>query len=139
MGKIILRGFLDPFSWFFINNPKGGKNLGKEIFKISIISICILGFVAFGTAYAQQKKVGGGDIKYEATGSLTPVVFSHESHVNQHKVKCTDCHPKIFKTKKSDLKMTQADFAQGKYCGVCHDGKKAFSAQEKADCAKCHK
>ena len=112
--------------------------MGKEILKISIISVCILCLLTLSAAFAQQK-VGGGDIKYEATGSLAPVLFSHESHVKQHKVKCNDCHPKIFKTKKSDLKMTQADFTQGKYCGSCHDGKKAFSAVAEADCVKCHK
>jgi c(7)-type cytochrome triheme protein len=93
-----------------------------------------------GAVHAQQKKVGGGDIKFEAKGSnLGPVTFSHEIHVNQHKAKCTDCHTKIFKMKKGEAKMTQASFGEGKYCGACHDGKKAFSATEKADCVKCHK
>jgi c(7)-type cytochrome triheme protein len=131
MGKLILRGFLDSIPGISIINPKGGKNLGKEIYKISIISICILGFVAFGTAYAQQKKVGGGDIHYEAKGGQAAVLFSHESHVNQYKLKCNECHPKLFKTKKGEGKMAQ--------CAACHDGKKAFSTVEKADCAKCHK
>jgi len=114
--------------------------LGKEIFKISVISIFILCLVAMGVAYAQQKKVGGGDIKFEAKGSnLGPVTFSHEAHATQQKLKCTDCHTKIFKMKKGGTKMTQASFAEGKYCGACHDGKKSFSATAKADCAKCHK
>jgi c(7)-type cytochrome triheme protein len=131
MGKLILQNALDPIRPIHINNMKGGKNLGKEFCKVSIISICILCFVAFGTAYAQQKKVGGGDIQYEAKGGQAAVLFSHESHVNQYKLKCTDCHPKIFKVKKGEGKMTQ--------CAACHDGKKAFSTVDKADCAKCHK
>src|SRR5512136_1367235 len=119
MGKLIMKRFLDSIPRISIINLKGGKNLGREFYKISIITFCIICLLTLGAAYAQQKKVGGGDIKYEG-GGKGPVIFSHESHVNQHKVKCTDCHPKTFKTKKSDLKMTQADFAQGKYCGACH-------------------
>lgn len=113
--------------------------MGNGFCKVLIIAICILCFTAIGVGYAQQKKVGGGDIKYEATGSLPPVVFCHETHVNQYKIKCTDCHPKMFKAKKGEAKMTQASFAEGKYCGACHDGKKAFSAVAESDCAKCHK
>ena len=79
----------------------------KRIWKVLLISICVLSFAAFSIAYAQQKKTGGGDIKYEAKGSSGPVLFSHESHVTQHKAKCTDCHTKIFKMKKEDLKMTK--------------------------------
>ena len=114
--------------------------MGKKFFKASIIGIFILCLMAMGMASAQQKKVGGGEIKYEAKGSnLGPVTFSHETHVTQQKAKCTDCHTKIFKMKKGESKMTQASFAEGKYCGTCHNGKKAFSAVAQADCGKCHK
>ncbi|MBE0612059.1 MAG: BON domain-containing protein [Burkholderiales bacterium] len=27
---------------------------------------------------------------------------------------------------------------EGKFCGTCHDGKKAFSVKVQADCVKCH-
>ena len=118
---------------------EGGEILRKRIWKAFLISICILTFAAFGISSAQQKKTGGGDIKFEATGSAGPVLFSHESHVNQHKAKCTDCHTKIFKMKKEDLKMTKDAHGQDKHCGVCHNGKKAFSQTAEADCAKCHK
>ena len=117
---------------------KGGKDLKKTLGKISIITICVLCLVSMGTALAQQKKVGGGDIQFTPKGA-DPVVFSHESHVNQHKAKCTDCHTKIFKMKKEDLKMTKEAHGQDKHCGVCHNGKKAFSQTAEAECAKCHK
>lgn len=87
----------------------------------------------------RSKESGGGDIKFEAKGSTGPVLFSHESHVNQHKAKCTDCHTKIFKMKKGESKITQASFKEGKFCGACHNGKKAFSATAESDCNKCHK
>ena len=39
--------------------------------------------------------------------------------------------------KKGTAKITKADHVPGKFCGKCHDGKKAF-AQE-GNCDKCHK
>jgi c(7)-type cytochrome triheme protein len=104
-----------------------------------VIGICVLSFAAFGMAYAQQKKTGGGDIKFEAKGSAGPVLFSHDSHVTKQALKCTDCNTKIFKMKKEDLKMTKEAHGMDQHCGVCHNGKKAFSQNVEADCAKCHK
>jgi c(7)-type cytochrome triheme protein len=128
-----------------IFNPfrKGRKKSGMKVWKIGIITISIVCFIALGIAFAKAKKakVGGGDIRYEAKGSdLGPVIYSHDNHATQHKLKCTNCHTKIFKMKKGAQTMKQADFEKGKFCGTsgCHDGKKAFSAVAEADCAKCH-
>ena len=111
--------------------------MGNKFWRILIISVCIICFAALGAAFA-QKKVGGGDVKYEAKGSKGPVLFSHETHVNTQKAKCAECHPKVFKMKK-EAKMTKAEHGENKYCAVCHDGKKAFGLTAEADCAKCHK
>ncbi len=110
----------------------------SQAMKVAIISISIVCFAALGIAFAQAKKVGGGDIKYAPKGA-DPVVFSHETHVNTSKLKCNECHSKIWKTKKGALKMTKEAHKEPKECGVCHDGKKAFSQTTEADCAKCHK
>jgi c(7)-type cytochrome triheme protein len=110
----------------------------SRTWKIVIVTLCILCFVSLGVAFGQAKKVGGGDIKFTPKGA-DPVTFSHESHVNTHKTKCADCHPKVFPMKKQDIKMTKADHGQDKLCGVCHNGKKAFNQNTDADCAKCHK
>jgi c(7)-type cytochrome triheme protein len=101
-----------------------------------IISVCILCFAALGAAFA-QKKVGGGDVKYESKTQGT-VLFSHETHMKVPDTKCNACHTKVFKMKK-DAKITEADHKEKTYCAVCHDGKKAFGLTVKADCAKCHK
>lgn len=111
--------------------------MSRKIWQVLFITICIVILASMGVVYAQQKKVGGGEVKYEGKGSTGPVVFSHESHVNKQKAKCTDCHTKIFKMKK-EMKMTKAVHAQDKLCGACHNGKKAFSQSADADCAKCH-
>jgi c(7)-type cytochrome triheme protein len=111
--------------------------VGNKFWRILLVSICIICFATLSAAFA-QKKVGGGDIKYESK-TQGAVLFSHETHVNTHKVKCADCHtkPKIFAMKK-EAKITKAEHTD-KYCAVCHDGKKAFSGTAEADCAKCHK
>jgi c(7)-type cytochrome triheme protein len=109
-----------------------------KVWKIAIIGISMVCFIVLGMALAQAKKVGGGDIKFTPKGA-EPVIFSHEIHVTTHKAKCTDCHTKIFPMKKQDLKMTKEAHGQDKYCGVCHNGKKAFSQSAEANCAKCHK
>jgi c(7)-type cytochrome triheme protein len=111
--------------------------VSNRFWKMFIVSVCIVCFAALGSALAQPKKVGGGEIKYEGK-TQGAVLFSHESHVNTHKAKCADCHPKVFKTKK-EMKLTKADHSENKYCVACHDGKKAFGLTVEADCAKCHK
>jgi c(7)-type cytochrome triheme protein len=108
-----------------------------KVWKIPIIGICMVCFIVLVMALAQAK-VGGGDIKFTPKGA-EPVTFSHKIHVTDHKFKCTDCHTKIFPMKKQDLKMTKEAHGQDKYCGVCHNGKKAFSQSAEANCAKCHK
>jgi c(7)-type cytochrome triheme protein len=62
-----------------------------------------------------------------------PVNFNHTSHAT---FACDQCHPKLFSMKKGDSKMSMADMYQGKSCGACHDGKKAFPSMA---CAQCHK
>ena len=66
------------------------------------------------------------------------VTFDGKAHASKD-LKCADCHtkPKLFQMKKGVDKMTMAAMNEGKFCGACHDGKKAFSV--KGDCNKCHK
>ena len=110
--------------------------MSKRLWTLFAVFVGIVCLAALGTAPAAEKKVGGGDVKYEAKGSKGPVLFSHA--LEAHKVKCTECHTKIFKMKK-EAKMTKDYHVTGKLCGVCHDGKKAFSWAAEGDCAKCHK
>ena len=110
--------------------------MGNKFWRILIVSICIICFAALGVAFA-QKKVGGGDIKYESKEKGT-VLFSHETHMKVPDTKCNSCHTKVFKMKK-EMKLTKANHSENTYCASCHDGKKAFGLTAEADCAKCHK
>ena len=96
-----------------------------------VMAICILCPATIAVGYAEEEKVGGGDITYEAYGSPGRVTFAHETHVNQEKFECTDCHDNIFKMKKGEASMLQ--------CTLCHDGKKAFSNRDQTGCTNCHK
>lgn len=70
-------------------------------------------------------------------------LFSHRSHVVEHKIACAQCHTGIFEQKwgaarnKGDY--THADsFDKGLYCGVCHNGKDAFATVGEQNCVRCH-
>lgn len=61
-----------------------------------------------------------------------PAKFNHETHA---KLGCKECHKGIFGMKRGAVKMTMDSIYRGRYCGACHNGKKAFPSSE---CALCH-
>ena len=79
--------------------------------------------------------VGGGDITINNKGGDT--VFSHENHVAGAGLKCQDCHAKLYTNTKQHKTVTMKAMEQGKSCGACHNGKKAFTVKE--NCESCHK
>lgn len=100
----------------------------KAIVYVLVVAVT---FVLAASAFA----VGPGKtVEFEGK-SAGKVIFSGDSHKGN---KCNECHPDPFKMKKGTAKITKADHAPGKFCGKCHDGKKAF-AQDEANCGKCHK
>jgi c(7)-type cytochrome triheme protein len=66
------------------------------------------------------------------------VTFDGKVHADKG-LKCPDCHTKLFEMKPPGAKITMAAMNEGKFCGACHDGKKAFNVKAPADCVKCHK
>lgn len=93
----------------------------------------ILTVVFCGNAFA----VPGGK-KLEFSGSQEgTVTFDGSAHKNAGLV-CSDCHnPEMFpKMKQGTIKITMNDLYAGKYCGKCHDGKRAFLIKEY--CTRCH-
>lgn len=99
--------------------------------KIAVIAACLV-LTAAGGAWAA---VGGGDVTLKNKGG--DVLFSHEAHVEGMQLACTQCHEKLYLSAKQHKKVTMKQMQQGKSCGACHNGKKAFSV--KGACAKCHK
>lgn len=70
----------------------------------------------------------------------TKAAFSHNQHVEDFGLECASCHSTVFAMKKgaaeSSGDFTMAAFAEGKYCGTCHNGDDAFSAA--TQCESCH-
>ena len=96
-----------------------------------LILIIVMAFAGSGFAVPSGKTV-----EY-AGGSAGKVIFDGKTHADKG-LKCTDCHTKIFPMKKG-TKITMVEMNEGKYCGVCHNGEKAFKSSEQANCEKCHK
>lgn len=65
------------------------------------------------------------------------VVFDGKNHLEAG-MKCLDCHSKIFQMKKGSTAMSMDDIKKGKFCGKCHNGKKAFAANDAGNCEICH-
>lgn len=95
---------------------------GKRAFAASECDRCHMGGVH-----------GGGTIAYPGGGS-GKVLFSHDKHLG-FGLKCEQCHNGLFGYGKSAGKIKMDAINGGKACGACHNGKKAFAAE---DCGKCH-
>ena len=107
---------------------------------LSALVVVIVAVVFVGSAMA----VPSGKTLTFAGGESGKVVFDGKVHADKG-LKCADCHvkPKIFPMKgpgkEGAEKITMADIKAGKFCGTCHNGTKSFDANDKANCAKCHK
>ena len=67
-----------------------------------------------------------------------PVTFEHATHIARG-AQCADCHPKLFKMQKGSTKLTMDAMGEGKACGTCHNGQKAFATMDGDKCLTCHK
>ena len=96
-------------------------------------------FLALMLSIGNAMAIPAGKMEF-AGGPMGKVTFDAKVHADKG-LKCPDCHttPKLFAMKKGTDKLTMADMNAGKFCGACHDGKKAFSVKAPADCVKCHK
>ena len=99
--------------------------------KISFTMVVVLLLLATGAT----ARVGGGDIIFE-TKKVGAVTFSHDNHVRAVGLNCTDCHPALFGAKAKQGQAPGVHKKQGKSCGTCHSGKKAFDL--KKNCEGCH-
>ncbi len=100
--------------------------------------VLLVPLVLFGCG---QSGILNKDITYNATKEGAPgnVIFSHKLHVKVKGQHCSYCHPKPFKKKAGMTKFSMKEIWEGKFCGKCHNGSKAFSAKETDNCVRCHK
>lgn len=76
-----------------------------------------------------ERKVPGAD-------EIPPAKFPHWVH--RMNFKCYVCHEAIFQMKAGADNVTMDDVREGKFCGVCHNGKTAFQVTFET-CPRCHR
>jgi c(7)-type cytochrome triheme protein len=102
--------------------------MGKIMYFLVII--LTLGF--YGRVMANGEK----DVLF-VRSPAGPVLFSHDKHVRDQNLDCNQCHPTLYPTRGGSDPVTMSEMRDGKSCGACHNGKKAFRML--GDCSKCHK
>ncbi len=96
--------------------------------------VVVISLIMAMTAFAVPS---GKELTFEPSGA-GKVMFSGTVHAKAG-LKCADCHSSgLFKMKKGADVMTMNDMNAGKFCGACHNGTKAFSVKDAANCSKCH-
>ena len=101
-----------------------------------LLAIGFAAALAVSSAFAVPK---GQTVEFKG-GDAGKVVFDGKTHADTG-AKCNDCHkkPKLFEKSAGSNEITMKAINSGKFCGACHNGKEAFKADDKANCAKCHK
>ncbi len=104
---------------------------------IGIISLTVL-FIASVFAGVAMSVPAGKTVDLSEGGGA--IIFDGSVHAKK-KIKCKDCHPVPFAQERGKTEMTMGDIAEGKFCGKCHSGKRAFAADsdKEENCTKCHR
>ncbi len=99
--------------------------------------LLILASVMIFCAVSVAVAVPPGKTLEFSKSSMGTVTFSGKIH-KEAGIKCSECHNKdVFpKMKQGTVTITMAEIYEGKYCGVCHNGQRAFEA--KKNCNRCH-
>lgn len=119
-----------------LSSKKSAHTTMDGMFKGEGCGSCHNGKQAFSSmecGYCHFGSENGGALTYKMEG-FGPVTFSHDRHLKMG-LDCKGCHTKLFGFRKTSGRMTMDMINSGKYCGSCHNGKKAFSAER---CDGCH-
>jgi c(7)-type cytochrome triheme protein len=104
----------------------------------NLFLFCLAVAVTMALASTSFAVAPGKTVEFDGKGA-GKVVFDGKIHADKGN-KCADCHQAgLFKMKKGADAVTMKDINEGKFCGACHNGTKAFAAKEPANCARCHK
>jgi c(7)-type cytochrome triheme protein len=112
--------------------------MNKNILRFGLLMLALISVIVSILPQESSARMPGG-IYYKDTGELESVRFSHSIHLSYGNT-CNDCHNKIFQMRIGQANvrnaMTMKTMEEGKFCGTCHNGKRAFSVQ--SDCDQCH-
>lgn len=79
-----------------------------------------------------------GKVLVFSGGAQGKVVFNGTSH-SEAGYWCSNCHTEIFSINPPErIKISLGDHVPGRLCGVCHNGAKTFSVDDKKTCGRCH-
>ena len=102
---------------------------------VVIFAVCL----AVPYSALATQRVGGGDITFSPKNA-SPVVFSHEKHVQGKGLKCSGCHYSYFPMSQgASMQMDMSKINKGDFCGKCHNGVKSFDVKVPGNCVRCHK
>jgi c(7)-type cytochrome triheme protein len=104
--------------------------MGRKLW-FGVVSLVLMGSGAWAV-------MGGGDISFPVPGMST-VLFSHDDHLGKFKLKCSECHYKIYTNHAQHKAVGMEGMRNGQSCGACHNGTRAFSVASQQHCIKCHK
>jgi c(7)-type cytochrome triheme protein len=79
-----------------------------------------------------------GDIVFkrkDGEGATAPATFPHWFH--RIRYRCYVCHPAVFEMKAGANAISMDAIREGKFCGVCHNGKIAWEVGFDT-CNRCH-
>lgn len=103
------------------------------------IAVAFILFAVFALV-GQDGRAAPGDLVFERQGegaaAFLPSMFPHWVH--RLRYRCYACHPVLFEMEKGANEVTMDKIKQGQFCGACHNGRLAFSA-EFQNCTRCHK
>jgi len=106
------------------------------------VSIALLGGMAAGQEEKYDEDKFGPEQLIVWQAPVPNVTFSHKAHTMRAGLDCDSCHDSLFQQEAGAVEkegdFTMAAFAQGKYCGSCHNGNEAFDANSKQECLNCH-
>ena len=102
------------------------------------VGLALFAFASFLPLWSVPAEVGDIAFTRKEAGSedVAPATFPHWAHRMQFR--CHVCHEAIVVMKAGANPITMESIQQGKYCGVCHDGKTAFQATFDT-CPRCHR
>ena len=101
-------------------------------FALAALAVALAILASAGTAHGEYADVVIN--RYSSREGVRPVVFPHWFH--RIRFRCKVCHFELgFKMRAGANDMKMQDIIEGKFCGMCHNGDIAWSAEQ---CDLCH-
>lgn len=104
----------------------------RPLFLMALASVILVGLLGTRNTSGEY-----GDVVLNhraGTEGMRPVIFPHWFH--RIRYQCRVCHSELgFEMRVGATQPTMADITDGAFCGACHDGTTAWSAE---NCDLCH-